>query len=81
MNPSKTTAQCGNSALPRREVHRRLSVVHENRVLPQHSVYEWRGMFKNGHRSRTYTEKEDNERVRAIILDARRMTTDEVEYH
>jgi hypothetical protein len=54
-------------------------------------VYEWIAMFKKGHTSvtdnersgrlSTSTTEENTERIRAMILDNRPVTIDEVAYH
>jgi len=73
------------------EIHRRLSAQYGNRALPQRSVYEWIEKFQHG---RTNVKDEERagrpstsiidsnvEDARAMILENRRVTIDELANH
>jgi hypothetical protein len=44
--------------VPGAEIHQRLSAQYGNSALPQHSVYKWIAMFKNGRPSVTDDEEQ-----------------------
>ena len=73
---------------PRAEIHRRLSAQNGDSALPRRSVYEWIEEFQQGRTSlkdeeragRPATSITDSnvEDTRAMILENRRLTIDEV---
>ena len=73
------------------EIHRRLSAQYEDSALPRQSVYEWIEKFQHGqtslkdeervgHPSASFTDS-NVEDTRAMILENRRVTIDEVANH
>jgi hypothetical protein len=89
--------QCGvirflwSEGVPRAEIHRRLSAQYGDNALPWRSVYEWIEKFQHvrtsvkdekraGRQSTSITDS-NVEDARAMIMENRRVTIDEVANH
>ena len=80
-----------SEGVPGAEIHRRLSAQYGDSALPRRSVYEWIEKFQQvrtslkdeeraGRPSTSFTDS-NVEDARAMILENRRVTTDEVANH